>query len=367
MLEEGEIAHSNNTNNNDVQMTPIPLIKDLNEQSLTPNLSSSNTPSSINKLKIEETIEAAKLITNRLISIHRVKKESEKFSTKRTFQDADLSRLTPLRDSKGPGELLDITKMDRTPPPSPLQKNSDSKTLLMNDFIDDYCSNGGDGGDGGDELPSNIVHIPIQESPSFDSFTTAKSDSFDRLPDVQIELLQSELECLQEKYSSTLKEKNDILLLLSEYEDSMSKMIYYKASSNNTDILSLKDLSLDDGIAFSNLKGKFEEARLIIDNQRQTEEGLREMISSLQSELSQADKRFSIFKGSAEDRIADANEELYRIKNSLETELSSAKAKLSRSELKIVGLEAMVASKTKENAELMAISDELIQRIDNNH
>lgn len=409
MLEEGEIAPANSFKDDGQTTTP----------QQTPNQStqfqSRNTPtpsSSINKLKIEETVEAAKLITDRLISIHRVRKEAEKLSnsttantntninttsstTKRTFQDANLNRLTPLRDSTRPGEVMDFSKLDKTPPPSPLtskistsfsaRRRSNGSTdfnTCASDINDDIIRNRN--ANENSELPEDIEHVPIQESTSTDSFTTAKSESFDRLPEMQVELLQSELEELQAKYSAVFNEKNDLLQVLAEYEEAMSKMIVcgsygnsFNSSSNNnsqnnqsnhsTDILSLKNLSLDDGIAFSNLKGKFEEARLIIDKQRQTEEGLRDMISNLQAELLQADKRYSVFKSGAEDRIADANEVLFRIKNSLETELSSSKAKLSRSELRISSLEAAVASKTKENAELMAISDELIQRIDNNH
>lgn len=433
MLEEGEIAPANSFMNDGQTTSPEQHPSQTNSTpQQTPNqLTQSqprNTPTpssiSINKLKIEETVEAAKLITDRLISIHRVRKEAEKLcnsantniditntntntntnttssTTKRTFQDANLNRLTPLRDSTRPGEVMDFSKLDKTPPPSPLtskisnnhsaRRRSNGSTdfnTFAPDFNDDNTN-----ANANSELPEDIEHVPIQESTSTDSFTTAKSESFDRLPEMQVELLQSELEELQAKYSAVFNEKNDLLQVLAEYEEAMSKMIVcgsygnsFTSSSNNpnananannnqniqsnqsTDILSLKNLTLDDGIAFSNLKGKFEEARLIIDKQRQTEEGLREMISNLQAELLQADKRYSVFKAGAEDRIADANEELFRIKNSLETELSSSKAKLSRSELRISSLEAAVASKTKENAELMAISDELIQRIDNNH
>jgi hypothetical protein len=45
-------------------------------------------------------------------------------------------------------------------------------------------------------------------------------------------------------------------------------------------------------------------------------------------------------------------------------ELSAAKAKLSKAELRASMLETTVATKSKENTELMAICDELIQKMD---
>jgi alpha-D-ribose 1-methylphosphonate 5-triphosphate synthase subunit PhnG len=55
---------------------------------------------------------------------------------------------------------------------------------------------------------------------------------------------------------------------------------------------------------------------------------------------------------------------LYRLQTTLEIELSATRAKLHKSELKVGGLEGTVEAKSRENSELMAICDELIQKID---
>ena len=51
-------------------------------------------------------------------------------------------------------------------------------------------------------------------------------------------------------------------------------------------------------------------------------------------------------------------------KETLELELSSSKAKLLKSELKISSLESAIESKSRENSELMTICDELIHKMD---
>jgi hypothetical protein len=60
-----------------------------------------------------------------------------------------------------------------------------------------------------------------------------------------------------------------------------------------------------------------------------------------------------------------ANVEGVNVKATLENELSAAKAKLLKSELRIVSLESAVDAKTRENSELMTICDELIKKMDN--
>lgn len=87
-------------------------------------------------------------------------------------------------------------------------------------------------------------------------------------------------------------------------------------------------------------------------------------ISALQSDLANADRRYETLHQHAEAKLSEANTELYRIRTTLDAELASTKAKLHKAELRVASLEASVETKTKENSELMAICDELIQKID---
>ena len=59
-----------------------------------------------------------------------------------------------------------------------------------------------------------------------------------------------------------------------------------------------------------------------------------------------------------------ANEELTKNRQNFDTQLVSLKAKLGRTEMKISNLESEVERKTKENADLMKMCDELIAQLD---
>lgn len=87
-------------------------------------------------------------------------------------------------------------------------------------------------------------------------------------------------------------------------------------------------------------------------------------ITNLQRELISAQKKCDAIKSHAEERLETANQEISRLKNAYDGEISLLKAKLSKNEYKVKSLEGVIDMKTKENQELMAICDDLIQKMD---
>ena len=59
-----------------------------------------------------------------------------------------------------------------------------------------------------------------------------------------------------------------------------------------------------------------------------------------------------------------ANEEVTKSRQQYETQVVTLKAKLGRTEMKLGNLEGEVERKTKENADLMKMCDELIAQLD---
>lgn len=91
---------------------------------------------------------------------------------------------------------------------------------------------------------------------------------------------------------------------------------------------------------------------------------MKASIAGLQAELTNADRRYDALRQHAEQKLLDANNQIQRVQASMDVELSATKAKLLKAELRIGSLEESLTSKTKENKELGAICDELIQKID---
>lgn len=87
-------------------------------------------------------------------------------------------------------------------------------------------------------------------------------------------------------------------------------------------------------------------------------------IASLQAELSNSDRRYEALRQHAEQKLSEANSQIYRVQSSMDVEISAMKAKLLKAELRIGGLEESLESKIRENEQIGAICDELIQKID---
>ncbi len=198
----------------------------------------------------------------------------------------------------------------------------------------------------------------------------------------QVELLQGEVDVLQEKLAAALQSGAEMRAMLGEYELTMEQMIRARNGTPPTTLRCPPDDNVEGGgedgrerrqlavdlramtIAFANCKERYEEARHIVEKVRAHEEGLKANISALQTELASGARRYDELRRHAEGKLCEANEELFTLKSTLEIELSSTRAKLHKAELRISSLEGALEGKTRENGELMAICDDLIQKID---
>lgn len=77
-----------------------------------------------------------------------------------------------------------------------------------------------------------------------------------------------------------------------------------------------------------------------------------------------AEEKYGALKRHAEEKLEEANMEIARVRNAYEKEISALKARLTKTELTCKPLETSVEAKSRENKELMAICDELIQKMD---
>lgn len=184
-------------------------------------------------------------------------------------------------------------------------------------------------------------------------------------------LLMAELAQVRERYQKALEEGIEMQKLLHEYEQTMNSIIMSRNSTSNnieTGEVCMGANSqhglISAQVAIANLQHRYDEMRKACELMKVNEDSLKSAITQLQSELEAADSRFNMVKKHAEERLQIANEEVHRLRTTLEIDLSTTKAKLLKTELKVSGLERSLEAKNKENCELMAICDELIQKID---
>lgn len=129
--------------------------------------------------------------------------------------------------------------------------------------------------------------------------------------------------------------------------------------------------------SFKDLRLRYEEQKTLLEKYKASEAILKKTIENLQTDVIHSEKRVDAVKAHAEQKLTEANTELNRLKQQYDSDLSRmkqqyeddlalTKAKLTKAESKVRGLEGQVEQKQKENDELVAICDDLIQKMEKN-
>ena len=91
----------------------------------------------------------------------------------------------------------------------------------------------------------------------------------------------------------------------------------------------------------------------------------REINARLEEDLGLSNERFDKLRQHAEDKLQEANVEIARVRSGYEKEVVHLRAKVSRLEVKVSGLERGLEMKVKENEELLKICDDLERYFEN--
>ncbi|KGG50055.1 hypothetical protein DI09_90p80 [Mitosporidium daphniae] len=185
----------------------------------------------------------------------------------------------------------------------------------------------------------------------------------------------SQVMYLQKECTTARSEINAMKAIVAEYEDAMKKMIVelqqLRATKANDDIANMnkrlvKELSQLEQ-SYSDLKSRFDDIKVINEGLRKTEELQRGTILALEADISRNGQKYESLRLLAEQKIAEANNEVTRARQEASNESSALKARITRAELTIKSLESTIEAKTQENKELMAICDDLILKMDSTH
>jgi hypothetical protein len=190
----------------------------------------------------------------------------------------------------------------------------------------------------------------------------------------QILELKNEQAITESQLLAAMNEKSKFIGILSEYEATMTAMISDADAYKQEFQESLRKLQDEKGnmevelqaveVAFKDLKSRHDDMLIINEGLKRSEQLLNENLAQSKEIIAAYEKRYDALKVHAEQKLAAANEEVIKSKTNYEKETALMKSKVIKMEHQIKSLENALECKTKENAELMTICDELIQKID---
>lgn len=197
--------------------------------------------------------------------------------------------------------------------------------------------------------------------------TLQSSQSSDNI----LRLMHQELSELNSKYDIAIKTNAQLRAVLADYERTMAQIIESRKSGDSHTLEHLKqdkqklaaDLQMAQ-IAFQNLHQRYEELKGKAEDLKAQDTLHRTRIAEFQAELTNAERRYESLRRQAESKLEEAEREINTVRESMESELAVMRARLHKSDLRITSLESTIEAKTRENAELMTICDELIGKMD---
>ncbi|KAI8050981.1 transforming acidic coiled-coil-containing protein-domain containing protein [Syncephalis plumigaleata] len=190
----------------------------------------------------------------------------------------------------------------------------------------------------------------------------------------QIAKVRHELEQYQNALSKETKTKQQMETIMNEFETTMNRMINdakkerANYSTNMAIITEERDL-LQDHVtkveqAFEELKKRYEMRKSENEKMQKEQENLRKMIETLKSDNLIYKERFDKLEEHAEAQLEHANVTLKEMRAEYKKKVDSLQATNLKAEVQVKQLESLVATKTKENEDLMKLCEDIISRVE---
>nr|XP_050852462.1 putative uncharacterized protein DDB_G0282133 [Vespula vulgaris] len=184
---------------------------------------------------------------------------------------------------------------------------------------------------------------------------------------------QEKLTKLQAQINQEVENKNQLTVVVDEYEKSISRLLtekerdranFEQEKSKVQEELQATNLHLSNTeAAFNDVHLKYERLKGVVSAYKNNEGVLKESIQENLETIKSLENRYDQLKTHAMSQLRKANLELVDIRKQHEAETVKLHAMVRKAELKSNSLAEIVEQKTKENKELTQILDELIARV----
>ncbi|XP_054273557.1 extracellular matrix-binding protein ebh isoform X3 [Macrosteles quadrilineatus] len=224
-----------------------------------------------------------------------------------------------------------------------------------------------------------------QESESKAAATQHKADLQQKDADLvaahaRVVELEAEMKAIKEREQRLKKEvvnkdksKQQLSLVMEEYEKTISQLVAQKEEDRKKFeeekemLMKERDTAMQHlnnmEIAFNDVHQKYERSKTVIEGMKANEEILKRSLAEFDEAVKSSTAKYETLKSHAVKQLEQANQELDTLQRSHQVEIAKLKAMLKKSDVRIKSLEESLDQKTKENAELTAICDELISKV----
>ncbi|CAB3246067.1 unnamed protein product [Arctia plantaginis] len=178
---------------------------------------------------------------------------------------------------------------------------------------------------------------------------------------------------LSQRVAEKVRNNKQMSVVMEEYERTISSLIGEREAESKRWIEERSDLvrERDDAAAhlasmehaFNDVHTKYERCKVIIQGYKCNEETLKKTVEDNNDAIQKLEARYETLRQHAMQQLNKANAELDSVKKAHQTEVLKLNAMLKKSEVHVSSLQESLAQKIKDNEELTAICDELINKV----
>lgn len=184
-------------------------------------------------------------------------------------------------------------------------------------------------------------------------------------------IVQMETEELRQQLAVEREQNAQMTAVMEEYSAEITKLLESKSDGDNGKVHQLQaekdqiesDLEKTE-TAFADLHEKYMKAKEIIDNYKKNEIMLKDAVQKGQLAINVAESRYNKLREHAEDKIEEANKEIANVRETFQAQLAASQMKLKAAEQEAKSAQRELAAKVQDNAELTAICDELVKKLE---
>lgn len=277
--------------------------------------------------------------------------------------------VAPYRRKTSDGDLIGMNS------PSPQKPVKRTTEVTLNESGEtSHESSGGELGTSGESTVLNAGEREESQARklSFQRNMQQKDQKYQQLEQA-LSQREAEIQRLKEDLRVKRESEEQMKQVLKEYEKTISELISDKErekSDLEEEVRKLageRDQASEDlknvETAFADVHRKYERTKQVVDGFKNNEEKLKKYVEEYQIKLRKQDQKYELLKAHAEEKLEEANREIDNTSRSQDAEIAKLTAMLKKTEMKANSLERTVEQRSRENAELTTICDDLIAKV----
>lgn len=241
--------------------------------------------------------------------------------------------------------------------------------------------------------PTDMDPHTVEQLRAVKDLLTAQEDEAQSLREINHELRERLEECetkmkkltdqneeyaekekaLSQRVAEKVRNNKQMSVVMEEYERTISSLIGEREAESKRWIEERSSLvrERDDAAAhlasmehaFNDVHTKYERCKVIIQGYKCNEETLKRTVEENNDAIQKLEARYETLRQHAMQQLNKANAELDSVKKAHQAEVLKLNAMLKKSEVHASSLQESLAQKIKDNEELTAICDELINKV----